>query len=466
LRYRFSSVIINRLSRFIWTAVYSAILFIGLVLSLLTLRILFNLESIDIQTFYQVWILVVGLISTLFFLSGIPQEFSKLHANKIFVQYILFPLTVIYLAILYVYAGKILIDGQWPKGMVSYMVMSFSMVGIFAWLLGYVQILKQKGLWRWLLRRGFYIALIPLIIMLFASISIRVHQYGLTEKRCLIIILGLWLLGISLYFIWSIRQNIKIIFYSLFIVMLIAVFMAPAVSKFSQLRRLEHLLTDNQILVDGKVKKIEKQEIGFDDQKEISSIMNYIDKTYGPKVLQKWFNKHLDELEDFKDIAWLKDLEYTESRKTGINIQPGINIQDDERFFSFSSPDSSSVSNFSVTEYDYLLQLNAGWGSDWSNLGMVKPERKYDFILEKDAWFLQIKKDQKLLAKIDLEPFLDQLKNSNFDRYNVPSKEMMIETETTEAHFEIYFNEIHYLQGRAGMETVNYVRGFVLVDEE
>lgn len=315
---------VSLLSRFIWTGIYSAILFIGLILSLKTIDVLFG-AHFSRWIYFQVWTLVVGLVSTLFFLSGIPHEFNKQsnHANysninKIFAQHILLPLAVIYLAILYAYAVKILIVGQWPKGTVSPLVLSFSFIGIFGWFLGLPQILRQKGLWSWLLRRGFYIALIPLIIMLFFAVSMRVNQYGLTEKRCLIIILGFWLLGISLYLIWSLRQNIKIIFYSLFIVMLIAVFAAPVVSQFSQLRRLERFLVSNQILIDGKIVKTKKQ-VSFADRKNISSIIDYFAKTHGFRPLQKWFEQDLEELtssENYYDqtttIVNLIGLEYVE----------------------------------------------------------------------------------------------------------------------------------------------------------
>ena len=50
-----------------------------------------------------------------------------------------------------------------------------------------------------------------LTIMLFIAVGKRLAQYDVSEKRYLVVILGLWLLGICLYFARRSSRNIKLI---------------------------------------------------------------------------------------------------------------------------------------------------------------------------------------------------------------------------------------------------------------
>src|SRR5690606_11355591 len=128
-----------------------------------------------------------GLFNTWFFLAGIPRNFEVElslidypKGLKIFTQFILIPLLLIYLCILYFYGAKILLTGDWPKGIVSYMIIAISVLGIFTTLLLYpYQQWKESG-WIKKFSRGYYYFLIPLVILLFIAIGMRIQEYGLT----------------------------------------------------------------------------------------------------------------------------------------------------------------------------------------------------------------------------------------------------------------------------------------------
>jgi len=94
------------LLRLITTAVYTVVLYAGLALALAALDNLFGM-SVPGKRYAELWIIILGLFNTWSFLAGIPENLSPLEEStdypkgiKIFAQYILFPLVIIYLVIL------------------------------------------------------------------------------------------------------------------------------------------------------------------------------------------------------------------------------------------------------------------------------------------------------------------------------------------------------------------------------
>ena len=122
---------------------YSGFLYVGLILALSALKLLFDIE-IHEELYLEFYIVIIGLFNTWFFVSGIPSNLEELEnvneypkGLKIFAQYVLLPLLVLYLIILYAYGAKILIFWDWPKGIVSYLISCVSVLGILTVLLFY-----------------------------------------------------------------------------------------------------------------------------------------------------------------------------------------------------------------------------------------------------------------------------------------------------------------------------------------
>ncbi|MBK8672285.1 MAG: DUF4153 domain-containing protein [Bacteroidetes bacterium] len=66
---------------------------------------------------------------------------------RIFAQFILMPLVIIYLVILYLYGGKIIFKVIYQIGWVSNLILTFSVFGILALLLIYPLRNDEKHLW-------------------------------------------------------------------------------------------------------------------------------------------------------------------------------------------------------------------------------------------------------------------------------------------------------------------------------
>lgn len=114
-------------------------------------------------------------------------------------KYIGLPAIAIYFVILYLYTAKVLVNfSDWPRGEVSWMVIGFSTFGyllyIFSHAIGEPNGLIQR------VRRYFPFVVIPQIAMLAYAIYLRIAQYDLTMNRYFVIVFGLWLFGISLYY--------------------------------------------------------------------------------------------------------------------------------------------------------------------------------------------------------------------------------------------------------------------------
>ncbi|MFQ3575952.1 MAG: DUF4153 domain-containing protein [Cytophagales bacterium] len=262
--------------------------------------------------------MLIGFFNTSFFLSGVPEYYNELDNDqdypqglKLFTQFVLVPLVVIYLVILYAYELKILVSMDMPKGIVAYLVIAYSIFGILALLLVYpIQDITENR-WIKIFSKWFYIALYPLIGLLFWAIMVRISNYGITENRYIILALNIWLALITTYFIFNRHKNIKVIPVSLFCFTLIAAYgplSAFEVSKFSQKTRLTSLLEKNNLLKDGKIVAT-NSEIDVKSYSEIEDIVDYLAYSHGLASLQKFSNQNLDSLEKTLSMSrWaLKD---------------------------------------------------------------------------------------------------------------------------------------------------------------
>ncbi len=281
---------------------YTGVLYAGLSVALLSIDQLFGV-TIKGERYGQRFVALLGVFNTWFFLSGVPRQEAGLDAAreypkglKVFTQYVLLPLVLIYLLILYAYAAKILVEWSWPKGWVSYLVLGFSITGIFSLLLVHPIVGKPENKFIRLFSRNYYRVLAPLVILLFLAIWRRVSDYGITERRYYVLLISFWLAGVIVYFILSKVKSIKVIPVSLCVLAFLSAFGpwgALGVSRQSQMGRLEEILTRRGILVGGRVEHT-NGDIPLEDVQNISSIVRHFTDVQGVEPLQKWFTVSLD----------------------------------------------------------------------------------------------------------------------------------------------------------------------------
>jgi Domain of unknown function (DUF4153) len=283
--------------RFFMAGLFSAVLFAGLAVALAAVDKLFGVD-IASEAYGRLWMIMAFVFTTWFFAGGIPEDLAALDqrhdvpaALRIFSQYVLVPIVVVYLVILTLYLGKVLIERQWPSGWIGYLVSSVASVGILAWLL--VRPLETEYRWVRTYTRGFYVALLPAVAMLWLAIGKRVAQYGITERRYFLIVLSLWWAGIAIYYTFSRSRNIKIIPATLCLLGL-GTFLGPwgayQVSLASQRGRLDRLVSRYGLhAAPPGGATTEPREVPFADRKEIAATLRYLLKRDDGKAIATRF---------------------------------------------------------------------------------------------------------------------------------------------------------------------------------
>lgn len=247
--------------RILTALLYSSVLYIGLFIAIFSTDELFNLD-LDSNIYLKLWVVIVALFNTTFFLAGVPDDWANIGQNepyprglKIFTQYVLIPLATIYLGILLAYELKILLQWSLPKGWVSWLVIGYSIYGILSVLLIHPIRNEADNRWIKIFSRWFYMLLFPLILLLAIAIWVRIDQYGITEKRYILIVLAFWLAAMVIYFL-SKGQNIKVIPISLSILALASTWgpqSATSIAIYSQSQQLINYFRKHNAYKDGKL---------------------------------------------------------------------------------------------------------------------------------------------------------------------------------------------------------------------
>ena len=285
--------------RFLTAVVFSVILAFGLSTALAAIDNLFGVH-IPGRRYPQMWFLIAWIFTTGVFLSGIPEDFTALNHEteyprglKNFALYVLIPVVLIYLIILYAYQIKILIEWNLPKGWVANLVLGFSTVGMFAYLLIYPIRNKPENQWLNIFSRWYFMALIPPVIMLHLAIWRRISDYGITVNRYTVLVLAVWLTIVVWYFVFIRQRSIKFIPITLFIVALgsaIGPVSAFSMAERSQVKRLRVYLERNHLLTGNRIQPVSNPaEVPLADRQEISDIIRYLYRMHGLEALRPWF---------------------------------------------------------------------------------------------------------------------------------------------------------------------------------
>jgi hypothetical protein len=243
-------------SRFALSSIFTGIIAIGLGMAIGAIQLLFGVFE-DGKFIGEVLITVCGIFHILFFFAGTPTELNQgswvvdpPKAFRILVQYILVPLVVIYLSILYIYLAKILLMFDLPKGNVSIWILVFCTLGILTILLA-EPFRNMESNWVGKFAKIFYWLMLPLLVMLWIAICTRVLAYGLTESRALVLYLAIWLTFISLYNGFYKRRSLLAFPISLFIITFLYQWGGPlsahSISFKSQSRRTEEIMSRDKV---------------------------------------------------------------------------------------------------------------------------------------------------------------------------------------------------------------------------
>jgi len=430
--------------RLMLTMIYTTVLYSGLALALAALD---NLFAIDVpgKRYAELWFILLGLFTTWSFLAGIPENLDELEQStdypkviKIFAQYILSPLVLVYLLILYAYIIRILIVWDWPQGWVGRLILGFAASGIFTLLL--LHPIRNKAENNWINRAAhwFYWLMLPVVGMLLLALWRRVSEYGVTEGRYIGIGLGFWLAGIVLYFIISRKKSIKTIPVSLTILTLLISFgpwSAFSVSERSQSGRLQEILSKNHLLADGLVQKT-AQPVSQEDSRQISSILSYLHDIHGYQQIQPWFKETLTASSSGKNRRYKDPAQV--AKMMGVEYQ-NVRYRAAGDMIRLRSDQSTAID---VGGYSHLIRGQYfSERNDKRNFTNRELQIQVRSDLETIRFYRLDKEINGDSLLVDLRPLISQLITDypNVSVNNIPSEKMMLSAANPYLTVKIFF---------------------------
>ena len=405
----FQSVIVDKTV----TILFSVVLFLGLIAVFATIDGL-SLIKLDSNIYIETWLFVVFVFSVIFFLSKlkkVDESLENYEIHKIFkflIYFIVIPLITTYTGILYVYFGKMLITRSWPQGLVSHLILWYTIFSLFIMIM--VTPMAKKDSVARVFKKYFPFASLPLLVLSIVSISKRISQYGVTPSRYFVVLLAMWLIFCMVSSIFKARLSVILI--SLITVVYISVF-TPVnnrrITLMSQNKRFEKILVKHGLLKDGKL--VKKPELAKEKKYEVTDVLNYIlgindrrNDIENLKPFGKAGGKPYKDREEFEkslgiDTAWYQ---YSDFGSIG-----------DSYFVTFGINENVLVNMYNgieeVKEYDYAITNLESYFTDNNNVKEFFGKYPVKLSQEGIAVYDGKIEDNKELIKVNMPEIVDKI---------------------------------------------------------
>lgn len=421
----YEKYVIHIFSQIFLTQLYSLVLLLGIFFILFTIDQLFDI-NVKGKYYYYVFLIVSQVFALAFILSKLPkplEDFSERSYSKslrILLSYIVIPLISIYTLILYIYFGKILVQWDWPKGLVSHLVLWYSAISVGVIFL-ITPVLEEDKI-----SKNFKVLfpklILPILLMMFFSIGLRINEYGITENRYYVVALGIWVTAMMLYIsIMGTKRNI-VIPISLSLIILNSVFgplSSFAVSKYSQNKRLENILQRENMILNKQI--ITSPDIDSGSKKEISNILSYFEDNHSledVKFLEKGFT--IDDMD----------------RVFGFKHTPSNNYDYDEYFYFGRDVDFEILD---LEGFDYMVSLENSWDEVKTSLEDIEIKQEKDGVLN-------IQKKGETIFRKDLkyiiEDIYSEFGDSKIGKDIRTTEEMTYILDENNVNMKLVFNRI------------------------
>lgn len=172
----------------------------GLSLLLLAFEMLFDLE-IGWKLYRDVTVVSFALIAPLVFLQSCPEPAGErlsrtdrpgLNGLRL-INFLFIPLVCAYLLTLYLYAGKIVVEAELPRGWVSVLVsISMGCMLLLVFFLYPVRYRKESFRFDQSVLKYLPAVFLPLLVLMTVGIARRLSDYGVTILRLYLLIFNIW----------------------------------------------------------------------------------------------------------------------------------------------------------------------------------------------------------------------------------------------------------------------------------
>ncbi len=404
---------------FLLSFIFGGILMILWFIWITAVHTLFDLSGYFSNEIYWDWAIIAGsIITPIFAMSMIPnkKDFTNNYFNEnaffsFLVKYIAIPFIYIYFIILYAYSAKVLSNfGDWPKGEVSWMVIAFTIFGYITYVFSYI--FEEKNKYISVFRKYFPYVVIPQIFMLFYAIYLRISQYDVTINRYFVVIFGLWLLCISVYYALSKKKYLGHLFTSLTLFTIIVSIWPWGVYSLPESRQYDRLVQNlqqaNILQENGEIIPLKNEnEISQELSKNIYSGIDYLCdfdncekiKELFPKIYQKTLWEHLTQQEqNKKNNPEYKYYNPEPSSWEIVNdITQTINV---ERYYSERNFESQST--FYIHTNDSIFPLNTTWVQTVYEINSYNSQdAKTNTDFQRETGMMKITNNNTIITNID-----------------------------------------------------------------
>lgn len=239
-------------------------------------------------------LLFCGLAPVLFFaMEDHPEPIEIRRFWAVLLNWVLSPALLIYTAVLYIYAAKILITWNLPKGGVAIMVTVFFVVFFAAKML---QMLTEPQPFKWFYDR-FSLFVLPLLVLFWTGLARRLTDYGLTDSRYYLLLGGVLMTACVLVFLFRNRHGYFALTAGALCVVLLTVLLPPLrgekVAMRAQLHRVRTIAQQLDRLNDDGTLRLpdpdESDTMNVVEHRKLYQSLNYLDDRRDTTLLKREF---------------------------------------------------------------------------------------------------------------------------------------------------------------------------------
>ncbi|MBU3742782.1 MAG: DUF4153 domain-containing protein [Candidatus Kapabacteria bacterium] len=194
--------------------IFTAVLTGGLLLAVTSLNVLFDVRIED-EFYGTIIVLCIGIFNTMVVLAGIPRptdepESSLPVALRWFVQFVLIPLVLIFLVILYAYGIRVVFFSD-LRGAVAGYVLALNVFALLALVLAWPLREHPEHRVIGVVVRWIGPVMVPMTALLVLAIGIRIADYGVTPERFAVALLTAFVTIVNVYLLQRSNIDVRVI---------------------------------------------------------------------------------------------------------------------------------------------------------------------------------------------------------------------------------------------------------------
>ena len=374
--------------------IYCVTIFVGIVAILYTTKELFKLNFNLSNLIVTCAVVIFLLLNSTIILSKFPLKYCEenlkikwLTPFKFLFTRIIAPLFLIYGLILLLYIIKVVVLKTIPNNIITNLILWYGLLSVVVLFVS--KTVQDKFI-------KIYDKVQPIILlilsgMMFYSIGIRISYYGITEGRYMVVMGGVFIVISMIYYLFFNKKTYITIPTTLLILTLISSVgpvSAYNISKIDQKNRLEKMLIEENLLVNGEIKP--QKNINPAKIKEIKDKLDYFTRKHSAK-----------------ELAYL-DEKFTTSE---INMKRVFGFRGDE-FESLYGKNRFYANNkieIDTTGYDRLLE-NIVFEYDFTNQS-INNTGNPEVTFSKKSNVIVIQYKGKKIGKLNIEKFRNKLED-------------------------------------------------------